>query len=256
MRRRGLGLGLAAAVASLLVLCAAAPASDVTIRGPKIFTTVVLDYDANEPGYCGTRTGGQHHSFVPGPGGVLVGYDNFYDSGTDPLPCWEKIDHAYRGYVRFKTEWLAKYKRGDRVGFTNAYLVFNIVRGERVEGTTAFERAFWSAARSLGVLTSKWPSSGEDGRHLQRGAFTPATFSRNLPTGTKPGGARVGRQSFKVGVTPLVTDWICGKRANNGFVLKGLNESYAENSDLYLSEYANFRLVLKNIGARKGVRRC
>ena len=252
MTRRAAALGIAA-VLGLLAAPGAAPAGDVTIRGPQTFTPIVLDHDFNMPPWCGLRTRGTAPLWSGGPGQVVVGYDNLYDPGTDPLPCWERIDHAYRGHVLFKTEHMARYRRGVHAGFTNAELLFRLVEGERSENGIAYERASWSAAAQLGVVTGPWSASGVD---AVVGGFPATTFLRALPTGSKPGGVRVGEHSFRVPVTSMVVDWVCGKRPNRGFVLRGPDESFADDNDHYVSRYRDFRLRLLNIGARKHARRC
>ena len=255
MMRPALPVCVLAIIAALLSV-SSAWAATARLRGPQLFTSIVLDADQNDPLYCPMRTRGRHHEVSPGPGQAIVGYANFYDPGSGPFPCWEKIDHAYRAHVRFKPQWLARYKRPSRVDFQNAYLTFRVQAGQRTEGAVAYEKAFWSAAHRLGVLTSPWTTIGEDGRHRQGDAFTPATFSLSLPTGSKAGGPRLTQRSFKVNVTGLVVDWICGRQANHGFVLKGPNESFSANNDRYLSVYSSFELMITGVGARKYTRHC
>jgi hypothetical protein len=62
--------------------------------------------------------------------------------------------------------------------------------------------------------------------------------------------------TFKVTVTRLVLDSVCGRRANHGFALRGPDEMYAADDDRYLSAYSRFELRLTGIGSRTHVRRC
>jgi hypothetical protein len=253
---RGSAAALGAAVLAAALTAGPVQAASVTIRGPQVFTSIVLDSDASDAIYCGLSTTGAHHEFTPGKGEALVGYVNFYDPGTEPAPCWEKIDHAYRAQVRFKSGWMDKYRHGPIAGFYHAYLTFGVRGGMRSENGVAYERGLWSAAAWLGVLTSPWSTAGEDGRHRQGDSFTPASFRRKLATGTATGGVRVSPLSFKVNVTSMVLDWVCGRRANHGFALRGPDETFAADQDRYLSAYHRFELRLTGIGSRTHVRRC
>jgi len=243
----------AAVLCALLLAPSAAPAGNVTIRGPQTFTPIVLDHDFNMPPWCSMRTRGLAPPWSGGRGQVVVGYTNFFDPGTDPFPCWERIDHAYRGQVRFATQHMNRYRRGSQVGFTNAELWFTLVAGERSENGVAYERALWSAAARLGVVIGPWSATGVD---AVLDGFPSATFLRALPTGAKPGGVRVTERTFRVPVTDMVVNWVCEARPNRGFVLRGPDEEFADDNDRYISRYRNFRLRLLNIGARKGARRC
>jgi hypothetical protein len=74
----------------------------VTLQPSDIATKAKGDHDSGDACLSGCLfTMGTACTTNPGPGKALVGYSNSYDPGTQPCPCWEWADCAWRAYVKF-----------------------------------------------------------------------------------------------------------------------------------------------------------
>ena len=135
------------------------------------------------------------------PNRLVVGYNNVFQPGSGPFPCIFKIDHAYRGGVRFDLSSLVSMKQ---IVIEKAVLTWTIERAY-VSDSSGNPRGSKSCVGA--VLESSQ-------NIFTQGAFLPG---RSLRIG--PGD-----------VTSLVTTWIVDKQPNFGFVLVGLDESYPRNN--------------------------
>jgi hypothetical protein len=158
--------------------------------------------------YCGLSLVGTGPSFTPDAGGVLVGFENYFDQGSGIFPCQEKHDIDYRGVVHFDL--------GGLKNIVIAKLTFQWIWTSMTgPGTSAN-----SAARRLWLIT------GDD-------VFFQADPLVDLSSGD---------HSFTIDVSTIVRDWVNGTTPNRGFVLSGPNETFPENNDTWVSSYRNFRL--------------
>lgn len=168
-------------------------------------------------GVCLVQADPPFSTFSAGPGEAIVGFDNFYKRGSEPLPCDDFRAQVFRSAVPF-----------DLQNFNNivsADLVFDTVKSvNRSDSETTATSPPTSHATLLGMATSQ-----VDG----------IAFDRELPLPASP--------SFSIGVSDQVRDWIDGSHVNLGFSITGPtglvdNNHIPENNDARLSWYGNFRL--------------
>lgn len=173
--------------------------------------------------------------------------------------------------MRFKSSEIirSKYKNGF---WRDAFLVFDLVKGQRIANAVARERGDWSAFQRLGYLNSGVNTKGEDGLHrevalrpleetLPGAGFEKAAFYKHLwPVGIDVRSFDQDHTAlgnlFKARVTKLFKQWVCGEKENRGFALRGPLERYGEDNDEFVSWYGDFRLVVNGTDAKHRKRRC
>ena len=160
---------------------------------------------------------------VPRSGTVLVGYYHFYDPGTDPFPCTEKVDIVYAGAVRFE---LSTF---DSIVSATLHFKWDWTKMTGV-GTTAN-----SALTKLGIATYDWPSMVMPG-DLEIG-YLPVPAEEFLDMSH-------GDHDFSIEVSNVARSWINHERRNFGFILSGPDNGYPENNDVWESQYRNFTLTV------------
>jgi hypothetical protein len=221
-------LSIAAALA--LAGCAAT-LKTIDLPAQSLFATSIVGGGAF--GFCYGADDPPPTSFSPGPGELLVGFDDWRRPGAPPFPCDTVRDVAFRSGIAFD---LAKFKT-----VVNAELLFDTANSvTRAGGETTSQQPPQSAATALGLAVK--------------------------PLGTDPGlldeeetalASSTGSQD--INVTAQVREWLSGSRANNGFVLSGplpapTEDAHPSDNDAKVSWERNFRLRLqydpsKNPGA-------
>lgn len=260
-RRVGLAATLAAGalMASAGTVSAASSGQDV-ITKHSVFTMVKLHASTSNPGgMCLEKYGtGVASEDLPQPGQVVVGFNNFFDPGTQPFPCQAQVNNHFRGYVKFASSKIVKekYKTGH---WQDAFLRFDLIEGRRTQFGVVRERGAWSSLYRLGYLKSGVDTKG--GIIKQGPAFHLANFyAHKYPTGldvksldkdhTIFGGA------YSIKVNKLFKEWLCDKRNNQGFALKGGIETFGQDNDEFISKYGNFKLVVHGTNEKHKGRRC
>lgn len=148
----------------------------------------------------------------------MVGFDDFFNPGTDPFPCSDIRDAIFRGGVAFDVSQFDSVVSADFL-FDTANSV------NRSGGETTGQIPPKSVATTLGVGTQ---------------AFSPAMPDDNeasLPSGP----------NIDVGVSGQVRDWVSKARPNFGFVIWGPRgpvdpNNPPEDNDAQVSFYTNFKL--------------
>jgi hypothetical protein len=187
-------------------LSACTPLKETTLT-PSVATWFLRGgYDWNF--YCGLSTIGQAPSFTPDRGGVLVGFENYFDQGSGLFPCQASHDIVYRGAVLFDL--------GGLPNVVAATLTFGFEWTSMSGPGTSAD----SAARRL------WLRTGDS-------VFYQADPLLDLSPGD---------HSFSIDVSTVVRNWVNGTTENRGFVISGPNELFPENNDTWVSSYTNFRL--------------
>jgi hypothetical protein len=170
---------------------------------------------AGSIGWCLSAGNPPPTSFAPGPGQVMVGFDDFFNPGSQPLPCNELRDANFRGGVAFDVSPFDQIVSADFLFSTDSSI-------GRSGGETTSQIPPKSVATTLGVGTA---------------AFSPAMPDDNeAPLVASP-----------VGVTSQVRDWVTGARPSFGFVLWGprppVNHSNPpQDNDAQVSWYSGFKL--------------
>lgn len=206
-----------AAIVGFVSLSACGPGVSETSRiGPEFLGNVWERELITPPFYCTSV-----HGTGPDPWpetGVLVGYSDYYEPGTEPFPCREKIDYAYRGAVRF-----------DLTGLPG--LITSAILHSRLVSTTYPQYGIGSSMScvdSLGIAVDDWTQP--DYRN-----FFPAedlvSFDGN---GT-------------IDVTSTAIQWQTSRRENFGFILVGKDESFADKTEVCLSVLDDFVLEVQTL---------
>ena len=181
--------------------------------------------------YC-FYTRGLGPSFSASGQQLLVGFEDFWDSGTEPFPCYEKIDHAYRTAMKWDLGALSGKKIWKAtLSFTNQKTVASVTAPATCLSEILYGTSDWTSATDL--------MSGDS--------------YRDLPTGT---GVNVNNASVKItnstsyelDVTDVVRAWLDGSRPNWGFVFRGAREDYAKDNDQCGSFYGNVTLGVDYFG--------
>lgn len=185
----------------------------------------------NDAPYCGLRTNGTGGRYLEGSGwALLVGYSHSYDAGTQPLPCWQVVDYAYRSAVKFDLSPLS----GRKIWKATLTMVV-------ANGWTDFNhdnRVNVSCASQIMYATSDWSGAKDliDGDpYLDMPNGTP-NASANTGTVSISGGRNVS-----IDVTDAVRRWKIGQ-PNFGFVFRGPRENYPNSNEECASEYGNLNL--------------
>jgi hypothetical protein len=157
-------------------------------------------------------------SFSPGAGRAMVGFDDFFDPGSDPYPCDDIRAVNFQAGILFDVSQFDSIVTADLLFDT----VDSVVRtgGETIGTTTPT-----SHATTLGVGTQAFTSA------------LPFDNDALLPAGP----------NLNIGVTSQVRDWVDGTRSNFGFVVAGprgpiSKSSPPKDNDAKVSWYSNFRL--------------
>lgn len=182
-------------------------------------TTWQLGHEANNPIYCGLRTRGTGPTITdPGAGSVMYGYSNSYDPGTEPLPCWEKIDHTFRGMVLFDLSDL----RGKTI--ERAVLSFRVLHLP-----PSWRLSCGSDPLSnLYTLSQDWSAGFREG-HISHGAAAGVM-------------GEWGIDGYTRDISDLVRQWVSGRLPNYGLVLVGRDETYRKATDVCVSHASGFSL--------------
>ncbi len=171
-------------------------------------------------GYCTGPGSVPSPAFSPRANQVLVGYDDYYRPGAQPLPCDHLRDSNFRADVMFD---LSAF---DQVAV--ATLSFDTVNSaSRSNGETTSTNPPTSYATTLGVGTQ--PPSAD----------FPDTNEASLP----------GGPTISVAVGSQVSDWVTKKQANFGFVIWGPrgpvdSRNPPKDNNAQVSFYQNFRLTI------------
>ncbi len=176
--------------------------------------------------YCFYTGGLGGHELDYVSGNLLVGYVNSWDPGTDPFPCYEKIDHAYRSAVKFDLAPLAGKK------LWKAVLTFTTTKSWAAVGTPA------TCATEMMYGIGDWTGAKD---------LIPGDSYQVFPTGahvnvSNPSVHIVNSTTFSIDVTDAVRAWLDGSRPNWGFVFRGAREDYAKDNDVCTSLYGNVAL--------------
>jgi hypothetical protein len=176
----------------------------------------VHDEVSNKVG-CGLQDHSTQPCAVPGPREILVGFDNYYDSGY----CWKYVGHIYRGFLSFD---LSEVKGA----VVKARL--EMVR------TTSVHRYGLSASNSsqcigsVHILDGAWSTGGWN---------VPSHFYHNLPAAAASDGIvnYDGVKHMTIDITDVVRKWLSGQQANFGLMFVGWDQSYSHNNDACYSAY-------------------
>src|SRR5260370_2139350 len=196
----------------------------VTLTPANLKTWIHLDhaYPSNTTHWpCGLSARGLGASYGPRGGEIVVGYEHFFDAGTKPLPCQERIDHMYRGTVRFDV--------GDIVAKAPPLHVF-------VKKATLNYKPTGDCPNQLLIAAEDWVKGSP------ADLVKVDLFAELGPCGIgNPAGC-----SFDV--STVVNNWATGAEhegyANYGFVLRGNNEINSEDNDTCITRYSNFSLTV------------
>jgi len=173
-------------------------------------------------GFCITSQNIPPEPLSAGQGEVLVGFDDFFNPGTDPFPCKNLRDDVFRGAVLFDVSQFDSIATAD--------LLFNVDGTvDRQGGQNLGQSPIQSAATTLGVATEAFSSFMRDDNEVPL-----------PPTGP----------SIDVNVSSQVRDWIGNVHPNFGFVLGGPRpaipqpppSNVAEDNDAQASFYSGFKL--------------
>jgi hypothetical protein len=184
-----------------------------------------------------------------GEGDLIAGYDHYFDAGTKPFPCQERLNHFYRGGVWFDLSEIRSKLPG--VFVTSASLHFRKVESEtRMDDGKPFPGTKYCANELL-VASADWRKGLPSGSLLPAGSFF-HSLSELPPKGASfagvkcdLGGGLGGLFFCSVEVGPVVNNWVTGKEDDFGFVFKGEDEALkTEDNAACWTLYDNFELVV------------
>ena len=168
-------------------------------------------------GVCVAQADPPFSTFSAGPDQALVGFDNFYERGSAPLPCDDFRAQVFGSAIVFDPK--------DFYDIVSADFLFDTQSSvQRSNGETLGSSPPRSWATELGMATSHENS---------------VEFDNAVPLPFGP--------SFAIGVSDQVRKWIDDSHTNLGFSINGPtgpvdNNHIPENNDAKLSWYRNFRL--------------
>lgn len=143
---------------------------------------------------------------------VLVGYDNSYWPGTQPLACWQWVDSRWRGYIKFIGPWPGK-------NIVAATLKWKITTKGNMQ----------NCARKLFIANEPWDKKKY------------AISGEEIGVITIDGKNVLDKGEINIGL--IVSDWVTGKRPNHGLFFVGPNEKLeAKTNKQCTSELSNFSL--------------
>lgn len=203
---------------AIILLSACAPLKEIELR-PQLVRTGVSGFGVSE-GVCFSTGSAPPLSFHAGPGEAMVGFDDYYDPGTNPFPCSTSRMATYRSVVVFDLSQFDQVVSGD--------LMFNLAS---------------SATRENGATIRSTPGINSVATALGPGMESP--FNNALPYDY--GGDLGPGRTQKASVDTALSDWTTHVRPNFGFVLdleRGpvTRNAHPTDNDLQLSWYDNFRL--------------
>jgi hypothetical protein len=156
---------------------------------------------------------------------VAVGYDNHYDAGTEPFPCPELADNAYRGAIAFSFSPL-------RTGITkDAYVSRATLKYRNLVDQIQWHFDDYRPAEGESCMGELWTGIRE-GAEIN-------SIDRFTSLAGKPG------TEMSVDVTNVVQEWIRGESAEGVFIFVGLDESFARNNNICISRLGNFELDIE-----------
>ena len=169
-------------------------------------------------GWCLSAGNPPPTSFSPGPRQVMVGFDNFFEAGSDPFPCDDIRAQVFRGAVPFDVSQFDSVVSAELLFDTQGSII-------RSGGETTSTSPPTSHATTLGVATPP---------------LTANLFFDN-------DASLAGGPNINIGVSSQVRDWVDKSKPNLGFVLAGPtglvdSSNPPENNDAKVSWYGNFRL--------------
>ena len=219
--RRGVRLGWAVIVLLPVVFaaCTAPPLNQKRFisfgaQPSDLFTgSTVFEETYNPGGTCGLQTSGL--LVVVPPAEMKVGFDHFYDPGTNPLPCEVTRDFFFRGAVKFR---LTAIQKLPRKLVTRAILNF-VVRASVLRLPNGQTRTTASCVDE--VLVANVDPTGVKG-----------------PTP----GSGIAVHGPGADVTAVVQAWVSGSQPNFGFVLKGRDEGTPKDNAACFSFVRNVTL--------------
>jgi hypothetical protein len=187
----------------------------LTLR-PASFATGTSGFQGSQ-GWCLSAGHPPPTTFAPGPGQVMVGFDDFFRRGSGPFPCHDIRAQNFRAGVLFD---LSQFD-----SIVVATLTFDTATSvsRSVGGTST--SPVRSVATTLGVGTQAFSSAMPDDNQA------------SLPPGPQ----------VTIAVAGQVRDWVDKTRPNFGFVVFGPRDSVdsgnpPRDNDAQLSWYQNFRL--------------
>ena len=229
-------LPVSAALAMTVIVNPNRPPTAPTPSGDFAPTGVVTRFQDGEAYnnaiYCGLSVRGIAGSLNPPPGAVNVGYENYWDPGSDPFPCWEGEDTFWRAGLQFDQDLLKSYVQAH--GLVTATLRFRMT-GSQFSCLARLDQATQD-------MTGWVPDAG--GVILSDGA------GMNIPVGPL---ASINQWPFKesadghfeIDVTSMVRPWVTyADSVGYGFVLVSGDESLPRNNVSCTSVYTDFQLTL------------
>jgi hypothetical protein len=168
----------------------------------------------------------------PSAGEIAVGYQHFYDPGTDPLPCSHTVDAFFRGAVRFD---LSDFTNNRFIGAKLTFRVKESARHYDVGGLNVGESGTWSAAAAMDRATDNWLIWPAPSDH----DYINGDGSQHFVSPEHPDDPEIS-----LDVSGMVRDWLRAATPNYGFVFYGKDEGYPENNDVLTSIYGDFVLTL------------
>lgn len=186
----------------------------------------------NDAIYCGLSVRGIAGSLSPPPGAVDVGYENYWDPGSDPFPCWEGEDTFWRAGMQFDQGVLKSYVQAH--GLVTATLRFRMT-GSQFSCLARLDQATQD-------MTDWVPDAG--------GVIPSDGAGMNIPVGML---ANIDQWPFKesadghfeIDVTNMVRPWVTyADSVGYGFVLVSGDESLPRNNVSCTSVYTDFQLEL------------
>lgn len=220
--RRASGLRAVGLVLLTLLLCTCQSVKIRTVDLEPVKFATGSSGTAGSVGYCLSAGQIPPSGFSPGPGQVMVGFDDFFRPGSDPFPCDDLRALVFRAGVMFD---LTAF---DRVSIVT--LKFDTASSiDRSNGETIGRLPGRSFATTLGVGTQPFSSTFPDDNEV------------NLPSGPTA--------VVEVDVSAHVSDWVTKVRPNFGFVISGPRGlvdpgNPPKDNDAQLSFYQNFRLTV------------
>jgi hypothetical protein len=182
------------------------------------------EQDSTNPlGTCGLNVVGVGPPESISAGSTLVGFTNYYDPGTNPFPCRLSSDEVFRGVVRFDLSLIQKMKPDFVESAHFNYVISKSVFCSSSAGRCVTDRRNCVAEALVSTIDVRGKSQ----------------VPGDLPHGDSYGFGPSGD------VTSVVREWINGTTRNFGFVLKGVDESYATNNTACYSVLSNFTLTVK-----------
>jgi len=197
-----------------------------TLYATDILTTQKHNGDNNDLA-CGTPCGLSNllgescdpdgFLLIPGESNsALVGYDNFYDAGTQPCPCWAWGDCAWRAYIKFD---LTSLPSKDVVG---AQLSWK--SKSKVHYTEVATNETWCPLK-IYVAGEPWGAYSVAGDQFSTSSF--------------------GYLGVEIG--GIVRDWVNGKNPNYGIFFVGPDEQLkAKSNDKCYSQLYQIKLDVIN----------